>query len=107
MLPLLTIDYDLGVDLHGSVPARGQHTFEFSVRTPHGAAPARAAGATAYVSYDDGASWTQAKVSRHKDAYRVKTDHRGRTGHVSLKVTAWDRSGGTVEQTIKRAFALR
>ncbi|MFI7610460.1 S8 family serine peptidase [Nonomuraea terrae] len=107
VLPLLTIDYDLGVDLRGGVPARGQHTFAFSVRTPHGAAPARAAGATAYVSYDDGVSWTQAKVSRHKDAYRVKTDHRGRTGHVSLKVTAWDRSGGTVEQTIKRAFALR
>jgi hypothetical protein len=37
----------------------------------------------------------------------VRTDHKGRTGHASLKVTAWDSAGDKVEQTIARAFALK
>ncbi|MFC7584672.1 hypothetical protein ACFQYP_13720 [Nonomuraea antimicrobica] len=108
MLPLFTIDYDLGADPRNAVSARGRHTFAFGVRAPTGAAPARIAGAAAQVSYDDGATWATVRVDRLRDGtYQVKTDHKRRSGHVSLKVAAWDGSGNRVDQTIVRAFALK
>ncbi|MGW0808706.1 S8 family serine peptidase [Nonomuraea sp. NPDC002799] len=108
VLPLLAIDYDLGVDLRNAVSARGRHTFAFGVRAPDGAAPVRVAGASAQVSYDDGATWAQVRVDRRGDGtYQVKTEHKGRSGQVSLKVAAWDKAGTKVEQTITRAFTLK
>ncbi|MCG5214725.1 S8 family serine peptidase [Streptosporangium soli] len=108
VLPLLKIDYELGVDLRNAVPARGRHTFAFTVRAPTGAESRPVKGATARISYDDGATWAEVRVDRRDDGtYRARADHRGRTGHASLKVTAWDSAGAKVEETITRAFALR
>ncbi|MFC4123119.1 S8 family peptidase [Nonomuraea zeae] len=108
VLPLLAIDYDLGVDLRNAVSSRGRHTFEFGVRPPTGAAPVKVAGATAQISYDDGATWVEAEVDRRGNGtYRVQAQHKGHGGYASLKVAAWDTSGNKVEQTITRAFALK
>ncbi|MFI0418438.1 S8 family serine peptidase [Spongiactinospora sp. 9N601] len=108
VLPLLRIDYDLGVDLRNAVRARGRHTFGFTVRHPTGAASPRVAGAKMQLSYDDGATWSDVRVDRRGDGrYAVRADHRRRGGHVSLRVTAWDAAGAKVEQTVIRAFALK
>ncbi|WP_406318246.1 S8 family serine peptidase [Streptosporangium sp. NBC_01639] len=108
VLPLLKIDYELGVDLRNAVPARGGQPFAFTVRPPTGAVARPVKGATAQISYDDGATWTGLRVDRRDDGrFTVRADHKGRTGHASLRVTAWDSAGAKVEQTITRAFALK
>jgi hypothetical protein len=59
---------------------------------------------TVQVSYDDGAHWTTASLTRTGESgvatYTPPAGH----GFVSLKATATDSSGDTVEQTLIRAF---
>lgn len=63
-------------------------------------------------SFDDGATWTDARVIRPlgNGAYWVMIKHpklSDTTGAVTLRARAWDNAGNEVSQTIDRAYGLR
>lgn len=56
------------------------------------------------VSYDDGATWTRVRAD-HRDSYRLDAPRKAR--FASLRVSADDSAGNSVEQTVIRAVGLR
>jgi subtilisin family serine protease len=105
LLPLLLVDYDLGLDLRGQ-PA-GEPAV-FTVARVAGAAKAKVTGLRFWTSADDGGTWR---------AVPVKAIGGGRFGAplpapvkgqaVSLRVTAKDAGGSGVDQRIIRAYRVR
>lgn len=64
-------------------------------------------GARLWWSADDGDTWHRATVTRAGDGVcdaTVKAP--AGTEHVSLKVEAWDEAGGSVAETVVRAYAV-
>jgi subtilisin family serine protease len=59
---------------------------------------------TVQVSYDDGAHWTTAPLSRTGADGVARYTHPAGHGFVSLRATATDTGGNTVEETLIRAF---
>jgi hypothetical protein len=110
-LPLLFLRYDLA--LNTSAQARAGTSFDINFAVAHQenqAAPA-GVGATVSVSYDDGATWTDAQpaTSRGGNRFGVTITHpdlAATNGFVSLRVQAHDDAGNSVEQTTVHAYAL-
>ncbi|WP_234329054.1 MULTISPECIES: S8 family serine peptidase [unclassified Streptomyces] len=106
VIPLVQLDYGTDVDLAG----RAKRTSLFSV-TPvvvgSDAAKDAVSSVRLEVSYDDGASWRRQDLKRNKDAWQTLLHAPSRAGYVSFRVTAEQRDGGGVTQTITRAFGLR
>ncbi|MFD3947124.1 hypothetical protein [Streptomyces sp. NPDC058579] len=82
--------------------------------TPDGLGIARQAGVrggtdvdrvSVQYSTDDGATWQEARVSGRNGERRV-TVPALKTGWVSLKVTAQDRSGASLTETVTRAYRV-
>ncbi|MFC8434646.1 S8 family serine peptidase [Streptomyces sp. NPDC057253] len=102
-LGLLSVDYDVaGIDLLNRAEAGHTSKLGLSVRNQSGGITA--ASLTAWVSYDDGASWKEVKV-KHGTA-ELKHSKKG-ARFVSLRVRAADQDGNTVDQTVVRAFGLK
>jgi subtilisin family serine protease len=59
------------------------------------------------VSYDDGAHWRRVVLAGTGDHRVALVPQPSRTGFVSLRTSAADGAGNTVEETIIRAYALR
>jgi len=77
----------------------------FSVQRAAGAQPADVTEAFVSVSFDDGANWIPMPASVAADGTgTVTVDHPRGARHVSLRTTARDAAGSTVEQTILRAY---
>ncbi|MFD0683637.1 S8 family serine peptidase [Actinomadura fibrosa] len=104
-VPLLTVDYDLGLDLRNQ-PAGAPATF--TVARVAGSGTAKVTGFRLWTSVDDGATWR---------AVRAKALGGGRFGAplpaavqgqaVSLRVAATDAGGSGVDQRIIRAYRVR
>ncbi|MGP3957665.1 S8 family serine peptidase [Nonomuraea sp. 3N208] len=107
-LPLLFVDYNLGLDLHNTAPRRLPYTFGLKIghRLPQGPKMARA---KIWASFDDGATWQETKTHGRDGTYTVDVRHpaRGGSGFVSLRVEAADSAGNSVKQTVIRAYRLR
>lgn len=56
------------------------------------------------MSYDDGQTWHHAPVTAHGDKHTVTVTHPAGAGYVSLRATAEDHRGNTVEQTMIHAY---
>jgi hypothetical protein len=56
-------------------------------------------------SFDDGATWQPAPVTRDGDRWKVNLP--GGTGFASLRTTATDTSGNAVTETVIRAYRVR
>ncbi|MEU7572186.1 S8 family serine peptidase [Micromonospora sp. NPDC049240] len=108
LLPLVQLDYGVDTDLTGSVRA-GSHQ-KISLAASHVAGVVGAgkiAGATLSVSYDDGATWQPVRLTAAGAGTWNATLRYPRTsGFVSLKATASDDAGNTVEQEVVRAYRL-
>ena len=111
--PLLAVGYDIDVDLRNRAPhpreRRGPHEIGLTVGHPEGAEPIPVDQVALEVSYDDGASWQRVRNLRERDGGRyVATlyDRGAAGGFLSLRVTASDAEGNTVEQEVIRAYAL-
>ncbi|MBM0224604.1 PA domain-containing protein [Micromonospora sp. ATA51] len=102
--PLLLPDYDVSVDLHNRVRAdlQGRVAFDLRLRRPDGVPSTPAGEPTIDASYDDGATWRPAAVTRGTDGWRVELP--AGSGLVSLRLHAEDTGGSAVDQTIVRAF---
>ncbi|MBL1116551.1 S8 family serine peptidase [Streptomyces sp. 110] len=109
-LPLLSIDYDLGVDLLGQAKAGRKFGFGLTIRHQEGADAAKLTGAKAWASYDDGTTWKKVSLTRSGTGYRAAVGHPplGATnGFVSLRVQAADADGNRIDQTVIRAYGLK
>lgn len=123
--PLIQLRYDLGLDAYNQAPAGRRHAFAIEAG-PHtaavGAAPVTEL--TVQASFDDGATWEdvpaladipspqrQAALSEEEGVFQFQINKypgKGRTsGYVSLRVQATDANGGTIDQTIQRAYLLK
>jgi hypothetical protein len=108
-LPLLQVDYDVPVDAQNAVGPARTHTLGIDVRMQDGTAAPRGVALKVETSYDDGQSWTTARTARRgADGRFTATVERperlrGDT-YVTLRVSATDASGNSVQQTVQRAY---
>ncbi len=110
-LPLLQLDYDVPVDARNTVTRSGAYGVDVTVRAPDGVPVPHGVKARVQVSHDDGRTWRTADVrDRGHGTFRATVDrahHRGGTSYVTIRVTAEDRAGNSVRQTVSRAWAER
>ncbi len=100
-LPVSVIRFTSALDAHNratgaTIPVR-------VVRQPD-AAPGRTRKLTVQVSYDDGAHWSTTSLTRTGEGGVAGWKRPSGHGFVSLKATAVDTNGDTVEEMIIRAF---
>ncbi|MFE3518268.1 S8 family serine peptidase [Streptomyces sp. NPDC059166] len=105
-LPLLDVRHQVDTDLYGDVRAGGKVTLDLSC-TAYGTGAA-ATSATLQVSYDEGATWQPAALTRRGDGRWTATLRTPRThgGSVSLRTAAQGPDGLAVSQDVIRAFGL-
>ncbi|WP_157430121.1 S8 family peptidase [Actinomadura oligospora] len=104
-LPLLVVDYDLGLDLRNQ-PTGAPATF--TVARVAGSADATIAGMTVETSVDGGGTWRAAQVrALGGGRFSAALPKPGAGGGLSLRVTARDSGGGSVRQEITSAYRLR
>jgi subtilisin family serine protease len=103
-LPVSAIRFTPKLDLQNKAPA--DCTFAIPVQVQHqpGAATRGTRTLDVQVSYDDGKTWTKAIVLRLGDGGVALVRHPSGSGFVSLKASATDGAGDTVEQTIIHAY---
>nr|WP_238345410.1 S8 family serine peptidase [Actinopolymorpha cephalotaxi] len=109
-VPLLTLGYDVGVDLRNELraPVRGAHEVEVTVGHQAGVdIPVNRL--TFEASYDDGGRWRHLRTVRHGDG-RYTADlpasAPAKARFVSFRVHAQDANGNQLTQEITRAVAL-
>jgi hypothetical protein len=107
-LPLLFADYNADADLLNQLTP-GRHSLALTVaHQEHSDAPA-VSGASVSVSYDDGSTWQSLRTTGANGAYQagftVPTGHSG--GFVAVRVSAWDKAGNRIDQTVTRAYQVK
>lgn len=106
VLPLLAIRFGPALDANNSAPAGRAFVLPVWVQRQAGSGDADIANVTVDVSYDDGATWQPALVAGKGDLRRAIVHHPSAGGYVSLRASAVDTLGNSVQQTIIRAYRL-
>jgi subtilisin family serine protease len=106
-LPLLAIRFAPNLDDHNAARAGRKFSFPVYVQRNGEATPGRVRTPKVEVSYDDGKTWRQAKVSRDHDRWKATVNHPKDATFVSLRSSTGDNTGNTVTETIVRAYALK
>jgi hypothetical protein len=109
-LPLLDLDYDLGLGRLNDARAGRTHVFSIGTRRLDVPSGLRLRSLELDVSYDDGQTWREARLWVHRDRGWALVRHpklAQTNGFVGLRVRAEDVDGNTIEQTTLRAFQLR
>lgn len=103
-LPLIQLDYNVSTDKSGRADRRGKLT----VTASHLPGTSTALGKPRLdISYDDGKTWHTSDLARAGTGWSAQL-HASKAAHfATLRVTAHDKAGNTVSQTITRAFGLR
>ncbi|SCE51378.1 PA domain-containing protein [Streptomyces sp. DvalAA-14] len=111
LLPLLQLDYAVPVDASQAVRAARSHTIGVTVRAQDGAMAPRGVRVEVQTSWDDGKTWSDAKISggSHNvfDAAVTRSARVKGDAYVTLRVTARDAAGDAVRQTVQRAYVWR
>ncbi|MFE3162488.1 S8 family serine peptidase [Streptomyces sp. NPDC059224] len=105
-VPLAQLDYGTDLDSAG----RAARTSDFSVDPVVLGSDAAKDAVTSVgleVSYDDGASWHPQALKDDGGSWHARLRVPARAKFVSIRVTAEQRNGGGVRQTVNRAFGLR
>lgn len=105
VLPLIQVGYELDTDLHNVVDDR---TLTLRPGYQPGVTARGPIDLLAEISYDDGKSWRRLDGHRgHDGAVTLRPGHPPRgAAFASVRVSAWDRSGNRVDQTITRAWRV-
>lgn len=105
-IPLAQLDYDTDLDLTG----RATRSSVLSVKPAVVGSDAAEDAVTSValeVSYDDGATWRPQVLKKADGAWQARLRAPVRADYVSFRVTAKQRNGGGVMQTVSRAFGLK
>jgi subtilisin family serine protease len=109
LLPMPQVDYALETDLSNRMPADRRATIGLTVRHQDGLDGPPVRSVSAWVSYDDGKTWTRATVDRRGERIVATVTHpplKRTNGFVALRVLAADAAGNAVDQTVTRAYGL-
>ena len=104
-LPLLVVRASGEIDDHDVAPGGRDYPLTLHVQRETGTAPLTELALE--VSYDDGATWQAAPVTRAGDTGTAVLAHPPGDHFVSLRSRAADADGNRVEQTVVRAYAIR
>lgn len=103
---LIQLDYDVDTDVAGRAKRNAALTISAAtLANATGAGAIRTVGLE--VSYDDGATWHRATVKSGSNGWRTWLDAPRTAKFATLRTTARDARGNTVDQRITRAFGLR
>lgn len=102
-LPVSVVRFAPALDNTNTAPAGRRFTVPVTVQPQPGSAAGPARTLRVDVSYDDGATWLRAPLDRSGAAV---LHHPAAEGYVSLRASAADAAGNTVEQTIIRAYHI-
>lgn len=106
-LPLLQVDYDAPVGRNNRAAADGGELLGLSVGyAGRPRADVAVRSVAAWASYDDGATWRRLDLRRDGDTWWNALPGQPRDGYVSLRVSATDHDGNSVEQTVLRAYGI-
>ncbi|WP_328919935.1 S8 family serine peptidase [Streptomyces sp. NBC_00208] len=111
LLPLLQVDYGVRADLSNTVGGGKRHNLDLTVRNQDGLTAPTGVRLKVEASFDDGKTWKgQVRVKdRGHNRFTATVERPGehRQGaYVTLRVTASDKAGNTVRQTVERAYLL-
>ncbi|MGW2050282.1 S8 family serine peptidase [Streptomyces sp. NPDC001858] len=105
-MPLIQLDYAVDTDVAGKAGRHADLTLTAShLSASAGTAAIRTVGLE--VSYDDGATWHTARLRHSGDNWRTSLDAPRTARFVTLRATARDAGGNSVNQSITRAFGLK
>lgn len=105
VVPLLLASFDAPVDLKNRASSR---RIALTLRNQEGAEQHAIKDVSLEVSYDDGRTWTQARLrAKGERRYETTLGRAPSSGFVSLRLRASDVRGDTVTQEVIRAYALR
>jgi subtilisin family serine protease len=105
-LPLMVVRYAPALDDRDRAPGGGDFSLPLVVEWQYGAPAANVRRLTLDVSFDDGQTWQPASVKRTGTGWTARLTHPAH-GFVSLRTSAVDTAGDSVEQVIIRAYELR
>ncbi|WP_239117018.1 S8 family serine peptidase [Planotetraspora phitsanulokensis] len=105
-LPLIQLDYGVDTDAGGSADRSARLTLTPS-HLPGGPDSGRIRSAGLDVSYDDGATWHRQRLDRTRDGWVTRLHAPADAEHLTLRATAEDTYGNSVEQTVVRAIGLK
>ncbi|PYC75755.1 serine protease [Micromonospora arborensis] len=103
---LIQLDYAVDTDVDGKAKRNAELTVT-PVHLPTATEASAIRTVTVDVSYDDGVTWHHTKLKSKGDGWRTRIDAPRTAGFVTLRTTARDARGNSVEQSITRAFGLR
>ncbi|MHA5054862.1 S8 family peptidase [Streptomyces sp. SD15] len=105
-MPLIQLDYAVDTDVAGKTGRHADLTLTAShLSASTGTAAIRTVGLE--VSYDDGATWHTARLQHSGNSWRTSLDAPRAARFVTLRATARDAGGNSVDQRITRAFGLK
>ncbi len=107
-IPLLFPGYGLPEDGMKTLPAADGQKIGLSVSGHAGYTPGALTAAKLSYSYDDGETWTDAKVAEQSGSWTATVNHAGAAGKpVTLKTELTDAKGNSVSQVVARAYDVR
>lgn len=104
--PLWSVRLAPVLDDNGAAPAGGQFAIPVTLAAPPNTSVSGIRSVTVEYSTNDGTTWMPATVSGSGTAYNATVTHPAGSGFVSLRVTASDWSGNSVEQTLIGAYRI-
>ncbi|GGK18541.1 serine protease [Pilimelia terevasa] len=102
--PASAVRFSPPLDARNATPAG--RTIDVPVVVTHQAPESRVQAVAAQISYDDGATWTDLRLTGSGGRYAYTTANPAAAGFASLRATVTDRAGNTTEQTILRAYRI-
>ena len=107
ILPVSVVAFDITGYENGVVPAGTTQEVSLEFATQPGADDQACAAMTFEVSFDDGATWTDVAVDREGDSATAQLEIPADAGFGSVRFTAADEAGATVEHETIRSFGIK
>ncbi|GGU50563.1 serine protease [Lentzea flava] len=105
-LPLQVVRFAPPVDEHNTAPAGQDFRVPVTVQRVAGAPPSPVMGISVFASYDEGTTWYPVQLIPDVGGWDAVLHHPPNARTVSLRATATDAGGNSVQQTIMRAYEL-